>query len=87
MRRPESQRLVEGSLQDTLSSELRLPVWQGRGGGVWPGATPPQASALSALWPEAAPAQGRRGLGDCEPGSASAQRPPWPPSPSAHWPG
>lgn len=29
----ESQRLMKGSLQDTLSSEFRLPVWQGPGRG------------------------------------------------------
>lgn len=36
------QRLPEGSLQDTLSSEFRLPVWLGWGWGIWPRATAPQ---------------------------------------------
>ena len=42
IRRLGPQCLLEGSLQDTLSSEFRLPVWLGWGWGIWPGATAPQ---------------------------------------------
>lgn len=74
IRPPKSQRLAAGSLQDTPSSEFRLPVWLRWGWGNLALGHPSSASALSALRPEAAPARGRRGRGDLEPGGCGASR-------------